>query len=90
MTISVKIQDRYVNKNYSHIDFHVFIDGECDGNLYRQVSGDDKFSKLLSYSRQNWNKAIRGKKREVAQMLINQIINTSANFAIAITEAITC
>lgn len=89
MTVSVKIQDRYVNKNYSHIDFHVFIDGECDGNLYRQVSGDDKFSKLLSYSRQNWSKAIRGKKREVAQMLINQIINTSANFAIAITEVTT-
>lgn len=89
MTVSVKIQDRYVNKNYSHIDFHVFIDGECDGNLYRQISGDDKFSKLLSYSRQNWSKAIRGQKREVAQMLINQIINTSANFAIAITEATT-
>lgn len=86
MTVSVKVQDRYVNKNYSHIDFHVFIDGECDGNLYRQTSSDNKFSKLLSYSRKNWSKAIRGKKREVAQMLINQIINTSANFAIAIME----
>ena len=86
MTISVKIQDRYVNKNYSHVDFHVFIDGECDGNLYRQTSDNNKFSKLLSYSRKNWNKAIRGKKREVAQMLINQIINTSASFAIAIME----
>ena len=86
MTVSVKIQDRYVSKNYSHIDFHVFIDGECDGNLYRQASNDNKFSKLLSYSRKNWSKAIRGKKREVAQMLINQIVNTSANFAIAIME----
>jgi hypothetical protein len=86
MTVSVKIQDRYVNKNYSHIDFHVFIDGECDGNLYRQTSSDSKFSKLLSYNRKNWSKAIRGKKREVAQMLINQIVNTSANFAIAIME----
>lgn len=89
MTVSVKVQDRYVNKNYSHIDFHVFIDGECDGNLYRQTNGDSKFSKLLSYSRKNWSKAIRGRKREVAQMLINQIINTSANFAIAITEVTT-
>ena len=89
MTVSVKIHDRYVNKNYSHIDFHIFIDGECDGNLYRQASSDNKFFKLLSYSRQNWSKAIRGKKREVAQMLINQIINTSANFAIAITEVTT-
>ena len=86
MTVSVKIQDRYVNKAYSHIDFHVFIDGECDGNLYRQTSNDNKFSKLLSYSRKNWSKAVRGKKREVAQMLINQIVNTSANFAIAILE----
>ena len=86
MTVSVKIQDRYVNKAYSHIDFCVFIDGECDGNLYRQASNDNKFSKLLSYSRKNWSKAIRGKKREVAQMLINQIVNTSANFAIAIME----
>lgn len=86
MTVSVKIQDRYVSKNYSHIDFHIFIGGECDGNLYRQAGGDNKFSKLLSYSRKNWNKAIRGKKREVAQMLINQIVDTSANFAIAIME----
>lgn len=86
MTVSVKIQDRYVSKNYSHIDFLVFIDGECDGNLYRQTGSDNKFSKLLSYSRKNWSKAIRGKKREVAQMLINQIVNTSANFAIAIME----
>ena len=86
MTVSVKVQDRYVNKNYSHIDFHVFIDGECDGNLYRQTSNDNKFSKLLSYSRENWSKTIRGKKREVAQMLINQIVDTSANFAIAIME----
>lgn len=86
MTVSVKIQDRYVNKNYSHVDFCVFIDGECDGNLYRQTSDNNKFSKLLSYSRKNWSKAIRGKKREVAQMLINQIVNTSASFAIAILE----
>ena len=57
MTVSVKIQDRYVNKAYSHIDFHVFIDGECDGNLYRQTSDNNKFSKLLSYSRNNYYSA---------------------------------
>ena len=84
MTVSIKIQGRYTSGNLSYIDFYIFVDGVCDDNIYRQTNRDDKFSKLLSFNRKNWNKAIRGKKREIAQNLINQIINTTANFAIAI------
>ena len=69
--------------NYTYIDFYIYIDGEADAILYRQYDCEKKFKKVLGLGN-TYGKAVRGKLREQAQRLVNEMLITRQPFAIAI------
>lgn len=83
-TISIKGTYHKYN-NYTYIDFYIYIDGEADAILYRQYNCEKKFKKILGFGN-TYGKAVRGKLRECAQNLVNEMLTTRQTFAIAIIQ----
>ena len=70
-------------QDYNYIDFYIYVDGECDPILYRQYDCEKKFKKVLGIGN-TYGKAIRGKLREQAQRLVDEMLITRQPFAIAV------
>lgn len=87
MTIAVKRLAHLDSSKsfYGYDDFEIYIDGECDGNYYRQNANEKSFHKLYGV-RGNWGKAIRGNIRETAQRLVDNVIASDLPFSIAVID----
>jgi hypothetical protein len=84
MNISVKVMGRKTNNPgyVDYIDFCVFINGECDNNLYRKYIDEKTFHKTVGFS--GYGKCVRGKKRAVVEMLLEHLEKVELPVAMAI------
>lgn len=62
-----------------YIDFIIFSDEQ---NVYRYVSGEDTFHKLLGYGKGNFGKAIRGSERKKVNEIVKIVFENKLPFAI--------